>query len=62
MLCRVYSWICLPWIGPLLTLLRKWICVVGEVGYDDTGWSSLIDGVEGIEKLLVVIWIGLDSL
>jgi hypothetical protein len=45
---------CLPRIGPLFTLLRKWICVVGKVGYDDTGRFSFIKGIEGLEELAAI--------
>ena len=57
----VCGWQCLPWIGPLFTLLRKWICVVDEVGYDDTGRFGPIDGIERIDELLVIVRITFDG-
>ena len=38
------------------------MCVVHEVGYYDTRWLSPIDGVEGIEKLLIVVRISFDGI
>ena len=57
----VYSPVCPPWIGSKRALFRKWVRVVGEIGYDDTRWFNLIDGVESIEELLHVVRIIFDG-